>query len=52
VEKIRSALEIRSVMVAEKEPIESLIGHHKWDVLEHGNSNSLYYILLEIWNIG
>ena len=35
IEKIRSFLDIRSTTVAEKEVVESLIGSHKWDVLEY-----------------
>jgi hypothetical protein len=35
IEKIRSLLNIKSVTISEKEDAESLIGHHKWDVLEY-----------------
>ena len=35
IEKIRSALDIKSAAVSEKESVESLIGCHKWDVMEY-----------------
>lgn len=35
IEKISSALDIRSVAVADYETVESLLGRHKWDVLEY-----------------
>lgn len=35
IEKIRSVLDIKSATISEKETIESLIGRHKWDVLEY-----------------
>jgi hypothetical protein len=35
IEKIRSALDIKSAAVAEKEAVENLIGNHKWDVMEY-----------------
>lgn len=35
IEKIRSVLDIKSATKSEKEDVESLIGHHKWDVLEY-----------------
>ncbi|MGH9952870.1 MAG: hypothetical protein ACRD5J_14700 [Nitrososphaeraceae archaeon] len=34
IEKIRSILDIKSATISENEAIESLIGRHKWDVLE------------------
>jgi hypothetical protein len=36
IEKIRSVLDIKSSTIVEKEGVESLIGKHKWDVLEYG----------------
>lgn len=33
--KIRSALDIKSATISEREVTESLIGRHKWDVLEY-----------------
>lgn len=35
IEKIRSLLDIKSATISEKEDAESLIGRHKWDVLEY-----------------
>jgi hypothetical protein len=35
IEKIRSILDIKSATMSEKEAAESLIGRHKWDVLEY-----------------
>jgi hypothetical protein len=35
IEKIRSALDIKSATISEREVAESLIGRHKWDVLEY-----------------
>src|SRR3989337_2535442 len=35
IEKVISALDIRSVAVADNETVESLLGRHKWDVLEY-----------------
>ena len=35
IEKISSALDIRSIAVADNETVESLLGRHKWDVLEY-----------------
>jgi hypothetical protein len=35
IEKIRSVLDIKSSTIVEKEGVESLIGKHKWDVLEY-----------------
>jgi hypothetical protein len=35
IEKIRSVLDIKSSMIADKESLQSLIGTHKWDVLEY-----------------
>jgi hypothetical protein len=35
IEKVISALNIRSVAVADNETVESLLGRHKWDVLEY-----------------
>jgi hypothetical protein len=35
IEKIRSSLDIKSATTSEKVAAESLIGHHKWDVLEY-----------------
>jgi hypothetical protein len=35
IEKIRSVLDIKSATISEKEAAESLIGRHKWDVLEY-----------------
>lgn len=35
IEKVISALDIRSVAVADNESVESLLGRHKWDVLEY-----------------
>ena len=35
IETISSVLDIRSIAVAEKEAVERLVGHHRWDVLEY-----------------
>ena len=35
IEEIRSVLDIKSVTASKIEAAESLIGHHKWDVLEY-----------------
>lgn len=35
VEEIRSVLDIKSAPISERVAAESLIGHHKWDVLEY-----------------
>jgi hypothetical protein len=35
IEKIRSILDIKFSAIAEKEDVKSLIGKHKWDVLEY-----------------
>jgi hypothetical protein len=35
IEKIISFLNIKSISVAEKDAVESLLGRHKWDVLEY-----------------
>jgi hypothetical protein len=35
IEQIRSALDIKSATTSEKEAAESLVGRHKWDVLEY-----------------
>jgi hypothetical protein len=35
IEKIRSVLDIKFAIISEKEAAESLIGRHKWDVLEY-----------------
>jgi len=35
IEKISSALDIRSVVVADNETVESLLGRHRWDVLQY-----------------
>ena len=35
IEKIRSSLDIKSAATSEKASAESIIGHHKWDVLEY-----------------
>jgi hypothetical protein len=35
IETIRSVLDIKSSTIVEKEGVESLIGKHKWDVLEY-----------------
>ena len=35
IEKFRSALDIKSAALSENETVESLIGHHKWDVMEY-----------------
>jgi hypothetical protein len=35
IEKVISALDIRSVAVADNETVEGLLGRHKWDVLEY-----------------
>jgi hypothetical protein len=35
IEKIRSSLDIKSSATSEKASAESIIGHHKWDVLEY-----------------
>jgi hypothetical protein len=35
IEKIRSVLDIKPSTIAEKEDVDSLIGRHKWDVLEY-----------------
>ena len=35
IEQIRSLLDIKSATISEKEAAESLIGRHKWDVLEY-----------------
>ena len=35
IEKISSALDIRSVVVADNETVESLLGCHRWDVLQY-----------------
>jgi hypothetical protein len=35
IERIKSVLDIKSTTVADKEAVESLIGRHKWDVLEY-----------------
>jgi hypothetical protein len=35
IEKVISALGIRSVAVADNETVEGLLGRHKWDVLEY-----------------
>ena len=33
--RLRFALDIKSAAVSEKEVVESLIGSHKWDVMEY-----------------
>jgi hypothetical protein len=35
IEKIISVLDIKSATMSEREAAESLIGHHKWDVMEY-----------------
>jgi hypothetical protein len=35
IEQISSVLDIRSIAAAEKEAVESLLGRHRWDVLEY-----------------
>ncbi len=35
IEKIRSSLDIKSAATSKKASAESIIGHHKWDVLEY-----------------
>ena len=35
IEKISSALDIRSVVIADNETVESLLGRHRWDVLQY-----------------
>ena len=35
IEKIISVLNIKSISVPEKEAVESLLGRHRWDVLEY-----------------
>ena len=35
IEKIISVLDIKSATISEREAAESLIGHHKWDVMEY-----------------
>lgn len=35
IEKIRSVLNIKSATISEREAAESLIGYHKWDILEY-----------------
>jgi hypothetical protein len=35
IEKISSVLDIRSIAAAKKEAVESLLGRHRWDVLEY-----------------
>jgi hypothetical protein len=35
IEKIRSILNIKSATISEREAAESLIGYHKWDILEY-----------------
>jgi hypothetical protein len=35
IEKISSVLDIRSIATAKKEAVESLLGRHRWDVLEY-----------------
>ena len=34
IEKIRSILDIKSATISEREAAESLIGKHKWDIME------------------
>ena len=35
IEKIRSALDIKSATISERETAKILIGQHKWDVMEY-----------------
>jgi hypothetical protein len=35
IENVISALDIKSIAAAEKEAVESLLGRHRWDVLEY-----------------
>lgn len=35
IERFRSALDIKSTTISERETAESLLGRHKWDVLEY-----------------
>lgn len=35
IEEITSVLDIKSATISEREAAESVIGHHKWDVLEY-----------------
>jgi hypothetical protein len=35
IEKIRSVLDIKPSTIAKKESVDSLIGRHKWDVLDY-----------------
>jgi len=50
IEKIRLVLDIKYYGVS-KENAKSLLGKHKWDVMEYDSLNSLQFILVVILNI-